>query len=376
MIVFPFSLFAVILNNTGIRILTGFYDSYSLYSPSSSVFRYPSGVAFESGYNVPITGLFTGYSFTANFYFSDSYENYPITTGINTYPSGLNKFYSQNIYTIGRSFINDVYMSDSYQLYQPTGFDIRSGFTGYHSGISFSGIYTSGYSFAGYLPPLMWSQPISIKNRSSYPGSPAYFTGSGRLMTGDFDRISNTKIGYLNRDSGLFFEDHLFRLDRPIETYSGFTFEIALRRSGWAESSSRPFDMSSPSGTFLARNGATDFLRAGVSGVADNANVTISDNQWTFVSFVRNGANGTFYFSGRVANTITVSNVNISQYVPFYLGRRATNTPNDLKYWGYIDEFRFWNYIRSSGEIFSGSTGTVNPSSTGLVAYLSLDPNL
>jgi hypothetical protein len=375
MIVFPFSLFAVILNNTGIRILTGFYDSYELYPAQSNTFRYPSGVAFESGYNVPITGLFTGYSFTANFYFSDSYEDYSAGT-TTAYPSGLNKFYSQNIYTSGKSFINDIYMSDSYERYDITGFDIRFNFTGYHSGIDYTNVYTTGHSMGGYLPPLRFAEILSIPNKSTYPGSPAFFTGSGILMTGDLDRISNTKIGYLGRDSGLFFQDHLLRLDRPVETYTGFTFEIALRRSGWSEASSRPFDMSSPSGTFLARFGTTDLLRAGVSGVADNANVTISDNQWTYVSFVRNGTNGTFYFSGRVANTITVSNVNISQYFPFYLGRRATNTPNDLPYWGYIDEFRFWNYVRTSGEIYSGSTGTVNPNSAGLVAYLSLDPNL
>lgn len=374
MLVFPFSLFSVFVNNTGVRILTGFYDSYELYPAIVNTFRFPSGVVFESGYNIPITGLFTGYSFTSNFYFSDSYEDY--NTGYrNSYPSGLNKFYSQNIYTSGKSFNCDIYMSDAYQLYD-TGFDNTFLFTGYHSGIDYTNFYTTGHTIGGYLPPIRFSEVLSVKNKATYPSTPAFFTGSGILMTGDLDRVSNTKIGYLNRDSGLFFEDHLLRLDRPVETYSAFTYEIALRRSGWAESSSRPFDMSSPSGTFLARFGATDLLRAGVSGVADNATTTISDNQWTFVSFVRNGTNGTFYFSGRLSNTITVSNVNISQYVPFYLGRRATNTPNDLKYWGYIDEFRFWNYPRSSGEIFSGSTGTVNPSSTGLIAYLSLDPNL
>jgi hypothetical protein len=370
MIPFPFSLFYILNEVSGFQPFTGFYDSYELYQ-QGTLNIFTSGVALESGKKVYTTGkfgFFTGKTFLSENLLADDFQFYTDNTRVFTYPSGSGYFLGTFLFNTGVSFYTNTYLSDTFETYS-------SGFSSVYPNATYSGKgywdkVDTGHSYAGYIRPLSIGTPISIKNLTSI--GPAYFTGSGVLITGDWDTISDTKVGYLNRSSGLYFFDHMFRLEKGSVTLANFTTEIALRRSGWAVDSARPFDNNAASGTLLARNAGTNNLRAGVSGSFDNSTATLSDNRWTYVSFVRSGTEGRFYFNGILSNTVVIAAGNPTNSIPFYLGRRGTNIPEDLQYRGYIDEFRFWNYARTSGQIYSGFSGTVDPNSAGLQYYLSL----
>lgn len=370
MIPFPFSLFYILSATSGFEPFTGLYESYERYSTGFlSIFK--SGVMLESGkskYTTGRYGFFTGYSFDSNFYFQDNYELYS-TGNIFEYRSGIINNYNIFLNVTGKSFFHDIYFNDNYELYS-TGFDSQFIFTGYYSGQSYQGKISTGHSIGGYIRPTLQTTVLSVPNLTSI--GPAYFTGSGLILTGDWDRTNNVKIGYLNKASGLFFFDHLLRWDRPAGSIDNFTIEIALRRSGWKSNWSQMVDFSLYSGFGLLRWFNTDTLGGVVDGEFDQSTYTLPNDRWTYVSYVRSGTEGRFYFSGILSNIVVTNANSLTDYFPIYLGRNATDEPDDLQFWGYMDEFRFWNYPRTSGQIYSGSTGTVDPSSAGLQCYLSL----
>lgn len=370
MIPFPFSLFYIVADISGLQPFTGFYDSYESYS-NGVINILTSGIVLESGKKIYTTGkygFFTGYTYEPFDFNFDNYEHYNLGNIIefNHYSGYINR----GLFSLtGFSYDPSDVFFDSFEKYQSPSNIIE--FTGgMYTGNRLLNNVATGHSDGGYIPVNLQTSILSIPNLTSI--GPAYFTGSGLILTGDWDRIRNQKIGYLNKASGLYFFDHLLRWDRPAGTINNFTFEIALRRSGWAVDSSRMVDNSSPSGFALQRNSNTNNMRAGVSGNFDNSTFALPDNVWTFISVVRSGSTMSFYANGIFSNSFTTTAVGITNTFPIYLGKRATAPVFDLRYQGYMDEFRYWNYARTSGEIYSGSTGTVDPNSAGLQCYLSL----
>lgn len=422
MIPFPFTFFASL--EPFLLDYTGMYESFDEYVNGESRFLFKSGYVFENGTNYPQTGYATGVTFDAAAYWIDSYDDYiapeyrtifsgrysgvfdpfpalPWVSGLSFLPypfftepfeqyvtgvltgyfsnyTGLNSNQSVLPWATGvainyiRGFFDDF---DQY-----TGNANQSGFTGWYTGFTYSvteqlGGQPSGTALWGYIERMVSGGvqlPFEFPNYGDSP--PTIISGSGMMITGGWDRVSDTHFGFLNRPWAMYVNNNrYFQIYKQPMIISDFTIEIAVKRTGWADASSRIIDHDGRSGFFLGRNTNTDFLRAGSTGGFFNCDVPLSDNLWTHVAFVKSGNLGVFYMSGMRRNSSAQPpNLAINNRHDFYIGR--TKIENDAnQFQGYFDEVRIWNYGRTDTEIAAGASGTINPYQPGLIAYFSTE---
>jgi len=370
MIPFPFTLFSQ--SDLALLVYTGLYEAFDIYNDG---FRdtYKSGFVYENGFNLPRTGFSTGTSFLASSYFVEPFDQYAsgALTGFTTDYSGVFNPLPVPLYTTGKAFNAYSFIMDDWRKYPIVTGDSLI-FTGLYSGWTASGpmpYFGTGTTIWGWIPPVFIVTGTSFVNHGASP--PATFTGSGLIFTGGWDRAGNTRLGYNNKESGLFLRNGTFlQLYKDPAAINDFTVEFQMRRSGWGDADARLIDHNSQSGFTVSRNASTDFLRAGVTGSAFNCDVSISEQSWTHVAFVKSGISGTFYISGMRRNSGPQINFTILNNWDYFIGRRMTNG-NSQQYQGWIDEVRIWNYVRSRDEIASGATGSI-VNSAGLIGYLKL----
>ena len=121
-------------------------------------------------------------------------------------------------------------------------------------------------------------------------------------------------------------------------------------------------------------------VRLGTGGIVDNywwandmtyttGNLT---GAWHHIAFTYDGSDRRFYLDGVLKDTKTSSGINVPSSINFRIG--STNNGEYFK--GDIDELRIWNVARTTTEIQSNYNKTVDPSSTGLVAYYKFDEGI
>ena len=118
-------------------------------------------------------------------------------------------------------------------------------------------------------------------------------------------------------------------------------------------------------------------VRLGTGGIVDNywwandmtyttGNLT---GAWHHIAFTYDGSNRRFYLDGVLKDTQPSSGISVQNSNNFRIG----STNNGEYFNGDIDELRIWNVARTTTEIQSNYNKTVDPSSTGLVAYYKFD---
>lgn len=418
MIPFPFSLFS--RSDIISLIYTGVYEDFDIYY-GGIWDTYLSGHVFESGFTIPRTGFSTGTSFLASAYFIEDFSRYSESqSGFSTLYSGVLVPLPSPLYTTGKVYDAFSFMSDNWKqpYVVPSPESYRFIFTGYYSGWTSSGpipifgtglspnlvaympenwtqpysntpnqeggVFTGYYSGSefvgqaqprgtgvtiwGWIPPALMFTGTSFTNLGTKP--PFTFSGSGVLFSGGHDRAGGTTIFYNNKTSGLY-----FRLGQSLQLYKAsasindFTVEFQMKRSGWGDSDAHIIDHHNFSGFAIFRNGTSNNLRMGVSGSFFNSDVTISDQSWTHVAFMRSGTSGICYISGMQRNSVVQNTLTISHGADYFIGRNRTNGTQG--YIGWIDEVRFWNYARTREEIAAGATGSVTPVAA-LIGYLQI----
>jgi hypothetical protein len=102
-----------------------------------------------------------------------------------------------------------------------------------------------------------------------------------------------------------------------------------------------------------------DFYSDGTNGAFSGAKLTcmtstVTDSKWHFVTVTISETADTvvtFYLDGKLSNTVTVTNDNISNNLyNLWLGSSGTSGGDTLN--GNIDEFRIYNYVLTPGQVF------------------------
>lgn len=153
-----------------------------------------------------------------------------------------------------------------------------------------------------------------------------------------------------------------------------FTCEFWAYRAGdWPQENSRFVDKGWSNGFALDRANTTDQVKAEINGEQlPTTNIKLSRQVWTHLAWVRQGS--TLYtYSGGAAygEAQPCGSETLSGSYPFTFGANGSTAPYGEFFNGVLGEIRFWNYARTSGQISANYNTKVNPSSPGLLLYLS-----
>jgi len=119
----------------------------------------------------------------------------------------------------------------------------------------------------------------------------------------------------------------------------------------------------------LGRYSTTNNVAFILNNVTHTGTFSLGLNDWNFLSFSRSGGVGSLYWSGNLMNTFPVSTGAITGGVTVSFGKNFTS--NSQRFLGYLDEFRFWDTVRTTGEIYRDWNILINPQ-PDLIGYFSL----
>jgi len=281
-----------------------------------------------------------------------------------TFDKGFINFKTIVVATSGRSYDPDLYFFEGYENYAS---GLRNTFLSFITGKQYNGVNGSdGRSFAGWSPLQFLGILSGLQNLGL---GPAPFTGSGRLNIGNNDLITRNYVGYPYKGTGIFFNNNVFSWQRPLDPITDFTVEIAAWPSGWATSDAKIIEANPVAGFSLGRYSTTNNVAFILNNVTHTGTFSLGLNDWNFLSFSRSGGVGSLYWSGNLMNTFPVSTGAITGGVTVSFGKNFTS--NSQRFLGYLDEFRFWDTVRTTGEIYRDWNILINPQ-PDLIGYFSL----
>lgn len=177
-------------------------------------------------------------------------------------------------------------------------------------------------------------------------------------------------------------EAHVIFPNNPIYNFGTgpLTLEMTVIKSkaGRSDLFSRKENGNTDFGLFIDANLKIKFylrlggILEGNGGIVIESNQVLNLNQKYHIALTRNGlGNWSLYIDGILDNTgFSLGDLTLLQNAPFNLiGANHVGTPCCFYHQGEIDEFRIWNLERSQAQIATVGTGSVNPSSTGLLTY-------
>jgi hypothetical protein len=185
--------------------------------------------------------------------------------------------------------------------------------------------------------------------------------------------------GYINNSSTTspFFGGGFVLPHRVEQNVQDFTIEFWIKRldGSWGINrrvvQKEPFfsnylDIATPSSVLPSYSGTIAYR-----GTEVRTNTILEPGQWVHVAFSRKNNTGIFYCNGLLDNTGIVASNFVGGSGPILIGHSsATN-----EYWQniLIDEFRLWNYARSSGEIYNNYNLSISNTPSGLINYITFD---
>ena len=152
-----------------------------------------------------------------------------------------------------------------------------------------------------------------------------------------------------------------------------FTIEFFVKR-GTAHGGGAGYQdyvLAGPSNTYQEIEFYADVLQFFLGSTGTNYIVgseTISASTWYHIAIVRSGTTLSYYING-VAGTPTTLNSFSGTFAFANLGSGSAGSTADIT----LDEVRLWNVARTSGQIAANWNQTMNPSTSGLVAYWNFD---
>ena len=111
-------------------------------------------------------------------------------------------------------------------------------------------------------------------------------------------------------------------------------------------------------------------LAVQIAGANTFSSTPVRDNAWHHIALVRTGNSFVGYVDGVQALTYTSSSsiTGSNMTLGWDIGNSTQTYLN-----GFLDEVRVWNVARSLSDLTANRNGTIDGSSSGLVAYYKLD---
>jgi len=335
--------------------------------------------------------------------FGDNFELYP-TGGISG--NALNGNFIYQGYSTeygtrtGNLFLSFDLMSDNFGTY-PTGTIEGNAFNKNKSVDSYTSTVGSVTGNANFLSNFVNDSFVSYPTGSSYEGewltlglnriSYSYFGTSGSTyrpgqagtwlpnsgsLSGFFTNFYSTIVPAVINSGVATNTGQYFQYPHNSAFNIGdFTCEFWVYRNGdWTQENSRFVDKGWNGGFALDRYITTDLVQAEINGeLYYTTNIKLSPNLWTHFAWVRQGSTIYTYSGGAAYGESQACDSSIlSGSYPFTFGANGSTAPYGEFFNGTLNEIRFWNYARSSGDIAANYNQQVSPSSPGLLLYLSI----
>ncbi len=99
---------------------------------------------------------------------------------------------------------------------------------------------------------------------------------------------------------------------------------------------------------------------------------TVATSTWTHIAATFDSGTGTIYINGVEEASGTLAGDPADAGGPVYIGGSASR-PSPLYHDGLIDELRVWSDVRTQEELLENINSTIDPTSTGLIAYYRFD---
>jgi hypothetical protein len=191
--------------------------------------------------------------------------------------------------------------------------------------------------------------------------------GSSWTGNANIDIVSTGYIGYAGflKNGGAFQCGH-----NPAYLLNDFTAEIWVKRlsDSWGTAFGRIVEKSFSNGFTINRDNGSNKVNLSIMGDQDAYNNTIPLNVWTHLAVVRSGSTAFLYISGVLDKQVATSSSQLTNTNPLGVGQNPESVDQIL-----VDEFRLWNYARTSGEIVSNMNTAIAPYQSGLLNYLRFD---